>query len=99
MVGRVLEAATRLTTGQLGALIRRVCVQADPDDATTRYGEAVEGRRMVVEPTVDGTAHLFGLDLPPDRVQAAMRRITDLAQSLKTEMRPGRSIRSGPTSS
>ena len=84
VVGRILEAAARLTTGQLNALIRRVCVQADPDDATIRYGEAVDGRRIVVEPTVDGTAHLFGLDLPPDRVQAALRRITDLAQSLKT---------------
>jgi hypothetical protein len=37
-----------------------------------------------MDPTVDGTAHLYGLDLPPDRVQAAMRRIADLAQSLKT---------------
>ena len=65
VASRVLGAATRLTTGQLGALIRRVCVQADPDDAAARYGEAVDGRRIVVEPSVDGTAHLFGLDLPP----------------------------------
>jgi hypothetical protein len=81
---RVVEAATRLTTGQLGALIRRVCVKADPDDANTRYGEAVDGRRLETEPTVDGTAHLFGLDLPPDRVTAAMRRIADLARGIKT---------------
>lgn len=84
VVGRILEAATNLTTGQLGALIRRVCVQADPDDANTRYGDAVDRRRVMMEPSVDGTAHLFGLDLPPDRVQAAMRRIADLAQGLKT---------------
>ncbi len=84
VAGRVLEAATRLTTGQLGALIRKVCVQADPDDATTRYREAVEERRLETEPTVNGTAHLFGLDLPPDRVQGAMRRINDLARGLKT---------------
>ena len=37
-----------------------------------------------MDPTVDGTAHLYGLDLPPDRVQGVMRRINDLAQSLKT---------------
>ena len=37
VVERVLEAATRLTTGQLGALIRKVCVQNDPDDAKGRY--------------------------------------------------------------
>jgi hypothetical protein len=84
VVGRVIEAATRLTTGQLGALIRRVCVQADPDDATVRFREAVDGRRVVVEPSVEGTAHLYGLDLPPDRVEAAMRRIADLARGLKT---------------
>jgi hypothetical protein len=84
VVGRVLQAATRLTTGQLGALIRRVCVQADPDDAHTRYREAVDGRRVVLEPSVDGTAHLYGLDLPPERAEAAMRRIADLARGLKT---------------
>ena len=84
VVGRILEPATRLTSGQLRALIGKVCVQADPDDAATRFREAVEGRRVVMDPTVDGTAHLFGLDLPPDRVQAAMRRIADLARSLKT---------------
>jgi hypothetical protein len=84
VAGRILEAATRLTTGQLGALIRRVCVQADPDDAATRYGEAVDSRRIETEPSVDGTAHLFGLDLPPDRVQGAMQRINDLALGLKT---------------
>ena len=84
VAGRILEAANRLTTGQLGALIRKVCVQADPDDAATRYRETVEERRLKTEPTVNGTAHLFGLDLPPDRVQAAARRINDLAQSLKT---------------
>ena len=84
VVARVIEAAARLTTGQLNALIRKVCVQADPDDATSRYREAVEERRIVVEPSVDGTAHLLGMDLPPDRVEAAMRRIADLAQGLKT---------------
>jgi hypothetical protein len=84
VVDRVIEAATRLTTGQLGALLRRVCVKADPDDAAVRYGEAVDGRRVVVEPSVDGTAHLFGWDLPPHRAEAAMRRIADLARSLKT---------------
>jgi hypothetical protein len=84
VAARILEAAGRLTTGQLRALIRRVCVQADPDDATVRYREAVDGRRIAMDPTVDGTAHLYGLDLPPDRVQAAMRRINHLARSLKT---------------
>ena len=84
VVDRILEAAGRLTTGQLKALIRKVCVQADPDDAAIRYREAVEGRRIEMQPSVEGTAHLYGLDLPPDRVAAAMRRISDLARELKT---------------
>jgi hypothetical protein len=84
VVDRVVEAATRLTTGQLKALIRRVCVQANPDDASHRYREAVAERRLQTEPTVDGTAHLYGLDLPPDRVQGVLRRINDLARELKT---------------
>ena len=84
VVGRILEAAGRLTTGQLRALIRRVCVQSDPEDAAVRYREAVEGRRLEMDPSVDGTAHLYGLNLPPDRVQGIMRRINDLARSLKT---------------
>ena len=73
-----------MTTGQLGALIRRICVQNDPDDAAARYQEAVDRRRIEADPSVDGTAHLFGLDLPPDRVQAAVRRINELARGLKT---------------
>ena len=84
VVERIIEPATRLTTGQLNALIRRLCVQADPDDAANRYRDALEGRRVVVEPSPEGTAHLLGLDLPPDRVEAAMRKISDLAQTLKT---------------
>ena len=64
--------------------IRKVCLHSDPDTAATRYREAVEERRLETEPTVNGTAHLFGLDLPPDRVQGAMGRINDLARGLKT---------------
>ena len=84
VVDQVIEVAGRLTTGQLHALLRRVCLETDPDEASDRYQQAVEERRIVMEPSVDGTAHLSGFDLAPDRAAAAMRRITDLAQSLKT---------------
>ena len=84
VVEQILGAAGRLTTGQPNALLRRVCIQVDPDDANERFREAVDERRLMVEPTVDGTAHLFGMDLPPDRVAAAMRRIADLARTVKT---------------
>ena len=57
VVDRVLEAATRLTTGQLKALIRKVCVQADPDGMVEfvkidipagRFGTAEEVANVVV---------------------------------------------------
>ena len=74
-VDRIADAAPRCTTGQLGARLRRVCIEADPNDASRRYDHAVEQRRVVAEPTVDGATDLLGLDLPADRVAAAMRRI------------------------
>ena len=85
VVDGVIGRAARLTTGQLQALLRRLCVEADPAEAAARYREAVADRRIVVEPSVEGTAHLFGLDLPPERVAAAMRRINDLARRLKRD--------------
>jgi hypothetical protein len=59
-------------------------VQADPGEAAKRYEGAVAERKVIAEPTVDGTANLMGLDLPPDRVRAVMGRIGELARSLKT---------------
>ena len=80
---RVIEVAPNLTTGQLAALLRRLCIEADPDEAKKRYDQAVTDRRVVSEPTESGAANLLGLDLPPHRVAAAMRRINQMAQSLR----------------
>jgi hypothetical protein len=79
----ILERAGRLTTGQLAALIRRLAIQVDPDDAHRRYTQATAQRRVVMEPTEAGTANLLGLELAPDRVAAVTRRINRIAQSLK----------------
>jgi hypothetical protein len=79
----ILERAGRLTTGQLAALIRRLAIQVDPDDAHHRYTQATAQRRVVMEPTEAGTANLLGLELAPDRVAAVTRRINRIAQSLK----------------
>jgi len=85
VVDRIAECAGRLTTGQLAARIRRLCVEVDPADAVHRYETAVADRRVVCEPTEAGTANLLGLDLPPDRVAAAARRINGLARSLRVD--------------
>ena len=79
-----LQRARRQTTGQLGARIRKLVILLDPDAAQTRYQEAVEERRVVLEPNHHGTTNLLGLDLSALEAQAAMRRINTLAKAAKT---------------
>ena len=86
VVESIIHKAHRYTTGQLQARLRKLCVQVDPDDASKRYETAVEQRRVNTQPDEAGTAHLFAMDLPPHRLAAGMKRINDLAQSLR---RPG----------
>jgi hypothetical protein len=85
VVDQILDEAPALTTGQLRARVRKLCITTDPDDAKSRYEQANESRRVVMQPTIDGTAHLFAFDLPPDGVAAATKRINRLARAAKTE--------------
>jgi len=78
----VLADAPGLTTGQLAARLRRLCIEADPDAARNRQRDALQERRVVAEASPDGTAHLFGLDLPPEQVAAITRRIDRLARAV-----------------
>jgi hypothetical protein len=81
---QIIDQAPRLTTGQLSARIRHLCIETNPDDAQQRYEQATEQRRVVAQPTEDGTSHLYCLDLPPHRTAAAMNRINRLARDLRT---------------
>lgn len=83
LVNHVIGDASLLTTGQLRAKLRKLCIEADPEDAKIRYTRSVTDRRVIAEPTVDGTADLHALNLPPHRVTAAMRRINRYARRLK----------------
>jgi len=83
VVERIAEAAPELTTGQLAARIRKLCIEADTDEAEKRYQRTVVERRVFAEPNVDGTSNLLGLDLPPDRVAAVTRRLNQIAKSLR----------------
>jgi hypothetical protein len=85
VVEEIIGEAPNLTTGQLTAKIRRVSIDHDPDHARDRYQHATEQRRLVTEPTVDGTAHLLGLDLPPEKVQEVTNRINRLAKLLRRD--------------
>ncbi len=84
-----LTRASDLTTGQLTAWIRRLCAESDPDDARNRFESAVEQRRVVLDASFDGTAHLHLMDLPPDRATRIRDRIDSIARGLKsyTEIR------------
>ena len=86
IIEAIIDQAHRFTTGQLNARLRKLCVEADPDEAERRYESAFAERRITTVADDAGTAHLFSMDLPPHRLTAGMKRINDLAQSLR---RPG----------
>ncbi len=85
LVDQVAERAPRLTTGQLAALIRKLCVDTDRDEAKKRYERAVEARRLWIEQTVDGTANLYLLDIPVATASAIGRRINGHMISLRKD--------------
>ena len=78
-----LQQAPDQTTGQLRARIQRLIISIDPASARDRYEEKLKDRRVISEMTDAGTANLHGLDLPPAVAHAAMRRINQIARSLK----------------
>ncbi|MEN8239540.1 MAG: DUF222 domain-containing protein, partial [Actinomycetota bacterium] len=63
VVDRVAESAPHMTTGQIAARVRKLCIESYPDQAKERFERAISTRRLVMEPTVDGTANLLGLEL------------------------------------
>jgi len=83
-----LERAPQQTTGQLGARIRKLVILVEPDTARTRYEQAVEERRVTSGANEDGTANLYGLQLPAHRANAAMSRINQLARAAKSSDDP-----------
>jgi len=77
-----LQPAAHMTTGELAAHLRKLCLAVDPEDAEHRYRSGVTDRRVGAQPNPDGTADLYALQLPPQRVQAILRRINEIARSL-----------------
>ncbi|MCP4308522.1 MAG: DUF222 domain-containing protein [bacterium] len=82
VVDHVIADAGQLTTGQLGAKVRKLCLYINPQEAKARYENAVDDRRIQVEPTESGTSNLLGINLPPHRLAAGLKRINELARSL-----------------
>jgi hypothetical protein len=81
---QALVRAGTLTTGQLSAYLRKLCIQHDPDQARARYEHAHSERRVVAEQAADGTVTITGIGLPADRAAAIMHRLTHTARKLKT---------------
>jgi len=82
VVDDIAEDAPRLTTGELRARLKTLCIETDPDEAKDRYEAAVSERRIVIEPTDAGTANLYAYDLPADEAAAIGNRIHAMAKSL-----------------
>lgn len=83
VVDEVIDRAPQLTTGQLRALLQRLCIEVDPGTAAARYEQSVAERRVISELSDDGTAQLMGVALPPDRVASATAFINQLAHHLR----------------
>jgi Domain of unknown function (DUF222) len=79
----VLEQAENLTTGQLGARVRRLALSVQPEEAAKHYEAAVEERRVICLPNADGTADLVACNLPAERAAACMRTLNTEARAVK----------------
>mgnify|MGYP002623864296 FL=1 len=84
VIDKVIEAAPRLSTGQLAARVRKLCLEVDPEDAKHRFESALEERRVVSEPTVDATTHLIIENGSPELVAEAKAHINSIAKSLRS---------------
>ena len=82
VVDAIADLAPSLTTGELRARLRTLCIETDPDEAKRRYESATANRRVVIEATDVGTANLYALDLPAGEAAAIGNRIHAAALSL-----------------
>ncbi len=87
---RLLPHASRLTTGELAARLKKIALALDPEWAARRYASAVRERNVVGYLNDDGTATVTGSHLPTDQAAAACARIEDLAKAAKRAGHPGR---------
>jgi hypothetical protein len=84
VIAHILPVAHQLTTGQIRARVRRLTFAADPDSAEKRYRAGVADRQLTIEANSDGTASIFGLNLPSDRAEMAMNNVHALARRARS---------------
>ncbi len=90
---RLLPQATRLTTGELAARIKKLAIALDPQWAARRYAAAVRERTVIGYLNADGTATVTGSALPVDQAAVACAHVEELARAVK---RAGHLGRIGP---
>ncbi len=83
VVDQIADRAPNLTTGQLGALIRRLAITVNPSEAEERYEQAVSQRSLHIEQGPDGAANVCLYDIPVDAARAIGRRVNAHAVSLR----------------
>lgn len=83
VVAALIDRAAELTTGQLVGELRRLAMSVDPEEATRRYSQALEERRIVAEANPEGTANLLLLDIDPAKASAVGQRLDHIAKSLR----------------
>jgi hypothetical protein len=88
VIDMVMPQAFERTTGQLRALLARLCLTIDPESAAKRYETGLADRKVVSHPTPTGTANLFATDLPAPLTNAVMRRINRIAKGLRRKGDP-----------
>ncbi|PZS23891.1 MAG: hypothetical protein DLM61_23375 [Pseudonocardiales bacterium] len=87
---RLLPKATRLTTGELAARIKKLAIALDPEWAARRYATAVRERNVIGYLNEDGTATVTGSALPIDEAAVACAHVEELARATKRAGHPGR---------
>jgi hypothetical protein len=85
VVDRVLENASRLTTGQLSEAVRRACLETDPDSMREQRRQAVKDRRLVSWAEPDGTLSLLLSGIDPVTGRSLLDGIHRQALDLNTK--------------
>lgn len=87
-IERILPDAPRLTTGQIAARLRRIVIEADPDEAKKAYEEGLAEAQIWSRLEPNGTGTMIATGLDAYDLSCANRRINRLARRFKNEGDP-----------
>jgi hypothetical protein len=92
----ILPDAPRLTTGEIAARLRKLVIEADPDEAKKAYDEGVAQAQVWSTLEPDGTGTMIATGMEAHDLAAANRNINGIARRRKNagDSRPIDKIRS-----